>query len=186
MTCGSPLELVREETITLFHLNLHRPFTTVGAPVETNLPFNDLAYINRMISIQPARRMRSTMPLSNTWVRHLVTGRSVKTIPRWWDQCSLVTISKGTRVACWTVQFVKSFVIHTAIKYYNKKSFWIRKKFAGRRSEENTESVSIPLDLSVTVYSLVKSNLKTESKASPYLSHEVEIGGKGLVESMLF
>ena len=159
MTCGSPLELVREETTTLFHLNLHRPFTAVGAPVETNLPFNDLAYINRMISIQPARRMRSTMPLSNTWVRHLVTSRSVKTIPRWWDQCSLVTISKGTRVACWTVQFVKNFVIHTAIKYYNKK------KFAGRRSEENTESVSIPLDLSVDglLLSQVKSLNSIES-----------------------
>lgn len=119
MASWGPLELIHKESFTLFHLYFRSPLTASGTPVEANLPFNDFSFVYRMISFQPAGRMRSTVQLRNTGVCHLVSSITRKPVPSRCYYFSFIALSSVTTVPRCTVLLVKDVVGRTSVDFLN-------------------------------------------------------------------
>lgn len=122
MTGWSPLELIHKESLALFHLYFRGPLTASRAPVEANLPFNGFSFVNGMVTLHPARRMRSTVQLRNTGVCHLVSSITREPVPSRCYYFSLVALSSVTIVSRRTILLIKFLVIDTSVDFFSEQS----------------------------------------------------------------
>lgn len=122
MTGWRPLELIHKESLALFNLYFRSPLTASGTPVEANLPFNDLSFVNGMVTLHPARRMRSTVQLRNTRVCHLVSSITREPVPSRCYYFSLVALITAAIVSRCTVFLIKFLVIDTSVDFFGEKN----------------------------------------------------------------
>lgn len=85
--------------------------------MEASRPFDDFSFIYRMISFQPAGRMRSTLRLWDTRVCHLVSSVAREPIPSRRYYFSFIAFISVTAVSCSTVLLVENRVIRTFVEF---------------------------------------------------------------------
>ena len=73
--------MIHEEVSTVTDTDKHVPCTNVIAPVEANLPRNKPILLLRMLTIQPARCMGSTMMFGNRRSRHPCSRVTCEAVP---------------------------------------------------------------------------------------------------------
>ena len=73
--------MIHEEVPTVTDTDKHVPCTKVAAPIEANLPRNKPILLLRMLTIQPARCMSSTMMFGNRRSRHPCSRVTYEAVP---------------------------------------------------------------------------------------------------------
>ena len=73
--------MIHEEVSTVTDTDKHVPCTKVIAPVEANLPRNKPILLLRMLTIQPARCMGSTMMYGNRRSWHPCSCGTCEAVP---------------------------------------------------------------------------------------------------------
>ena len=73
--------MIHEEVSTVTDTDKHVPCTKVIAPIEANLPRNKPILLLRMLTIQPARCMGSTMMFGNRRSRHPCSRVTCEAVP---------------------------------------------------------------------------------------------------------
>ena len=122
MAGWGPLEFIHKESLALFHLYFCSPLTASRTPVEANLPFNDLSFVNGMVTLHPTRCMCSTVQLRNTGVCHLVSSIAREPVPSRCHYFSLVALRGVTLVSSCTALLAKYLVTGTSVDFFNNQN----------------------------------------------------------------